>query len=184
MVGRRRPRDERRRRAGRRRGGSRAAARAHRATWTSTRRCPDRKRAALDAVVYGQAAKLFVRPPDAPCRRAPRCRCPAASGVTRSSGPDGRPASRRRLVRRHAAGNRRARRRAGAGALDRRAGRAAPRPAARRRAGLVVTWHDDPWALGAYSARSLASPMDDEELPARSAAWPSPASTRRRAGTA
>ncbi len=29
---------------------------------------------------------------------------------------------------------------------------------------MVVTWHDDPWALGAYSARSLASPMDDEEL--------------------
>ena len=27
-----------------------------------------------------------------------------------------------------------------------------------------MTWHDDPWARGAYSARSLASPMDDEEL--------------------
>jgi monoamine oxidase len=29
---------------------------------------------------------------------------------------------------------------------------------------MVATWHDDPWALGAYSARSLASPMDDDEL--------------------
>jgi monoamine oxidase len=29
---------------------------------------------------------------------------------------------------------------------------------------LHVTWHDDPWARGGYSARSIASPMDDEEL--------------------
>jgi len=29
---------------------------------------------------------------------------------------------------------------------------------------LHVTWHDDPWARGGYSARSIRSPMDDEEL--------------------
>jgi monoamine oxidase len=29
---------------------------------------------------------------------------------------------------------------------------------------LVSCWHDDPWARGAYSARSLASPIRDEDL--------------------
>ena len=29
---------------------------------------------------------------------------------------------------------------------------------------LLSTWADDPWARGAYSARSVASPMDDAEL--------------------
>lgn len=29
---------------------------------------------------------------------------------------------------------------------------------------LISTWADDPWALGAYSARSVASPMDDAGL--------------------
>jgi monoamine oxidase len=29
---------------------------------------------------------------------------------------------------------------------------------------LVARWHDDPWARGAYSARSFAAPMDDAEL--------------------
>ena len=29
---------------------------------------------------------------------------------------------------------------------------------------LLGTWHDDPWARGAYSARTLSSPLDDEAL--------------------
>jgi monoamine oxidase len=29
---------------------------------------------------------------------------------------------------------------------------------------LLSTWHDDPWARGAYSARTLSSPLADEEL--------------------
>jgi monoamine oxidase len=29
---------------------------------------------------------------------------------------------------------------------------------------LLTTWHDDPWARGAYSARSLRSPLSGEEL--------------------
>jgi monoamine oxidase len=29
---------------------------------------------------------------------------------------------------------------------------------------LLATWHDDPWARGAYSAHSLSSPVDDEAL--------------------
>ncbi len=32
---------------------------------------------------------------------------------------------------------------------------------------LLATWHDDPWARGAYSARSLSSPLDDEALARR-----------------
>jgi monoamine oxidase len=28
----------------------------------------------------------------------------------------------------------------------------------------LSTWHDDPWARGAYSARTLSSPLDDEAL--------------------
>jgi monoamine oxidase len=29
---------------------------------------------------------------------------------------------------------------------------------------LLSTWHDDPWARGAYSVRTLSSPLDDEAL--------------------
>jgi monoamine oxidase len=29
---------------------------------------------------------------------------------------------------------------------------------------LLSTWHDDPWARGAYSARTLSSPLDDAAL--------------------
>jgi monoamine oxidase len=29
---------------------------------------------------------------------------------------------------------------------------------------LLSTWHDDPWARGAYSARTLSSPLDDTAL--------------------
>ena len=29
---------------------------------------------------------------------------------------------------------------------------------------LLSTWHDDPWVRGAYSARSLAAPMRDDDL--------------------
>ena len=29
---------------------------------------------------------------------------------------------------------------------------------------LLSTWHNDPWARGAYSARTLSSPLDDEAL--------------------
>lgn len=29
---------------------------------------------------------------------------------------------------------------------------------------LLSTWHDDPWALGAYSVRTISSPLDDEAL--------------------
>jgi monoamine oxidase len=29
---------------------------------------------------------------------------------------------------------------------------------------ILSTWHDDEWARGAYSARTLSSPLDDEAL--------------------
>jgi monoamine oxidase len=29
---------------------------------------------------------------------------------------------------------------------------------------LLQTWRDDPWARGAYSARTLSSPLDDDAL--------------------
>jgi monoamine oxidase len=29
---------------------------------------------------------------------------------------------------------------------------------------ILATWHDDEWARGAYSARSLSSPLDDQAL--------------------
>jgi monoamine oxidase len=29
---------------------------------------------------------------------------------------------------------------------------------------LLTTWHDDPWAQGAYSARSRSFPLDSAEL--------------------
>ena len=32
---------------------------------------------------------------------------------------------------------------------------------------LLSTWHDDPWSRGAYSARTLSSPLDDQALTRR-----------------
>ena len=124
---------------------------------------PDRKRAALEALVYGQAAKLFV-PLETPVPPSATLSVPGRFWCYTQLGPDGRPLP----IAGSFAGTQ--------VAIDALAAEQGPdrwtaalaelRPDLRldgERA-MVVTWHDDPWALGAYSARSLASPMDDEEL--------------------
>ncbi len=124
---------------------------------------PAPKRRALDAVVYGQTAKLFVAlrtavPPSATLSVPGRFWCYTQLG------PDGSPLP----VLGSFAGS--------TAALDRlevergperwTAALGALRPELELddSSTALVTWHDDPWARGGYSARSVASPMDDDEL--------------------
>jgi monoamine oxidase len=124
---------------------------------------PEEKANALRSVCLGQAAKMFVglrapAPPSATMSVPDRFWCYTQLAA------DGRP----HPVVAALAGT--------SGALDRLA--VADGPAiwveklSRLRPDLeldletatVVTWKDDPWVRGAYSARSLSSPMDDEQL--------------------
>jgi monoamine oxidase len=124
---------------------------------------PERKARALVALRYGQAAKLHVAlhtsaPPSATLAVPDRFWCYTQLG------PDGRPAPFVTAF----AGTR--------AALDRL--KVAEGPAAwlavlrARRSDLdldpdrvlLTTWHDDPWAQGAYSARALSSSLSGEEL--------------------
>jgi monoamine oxidase len=124
---------------------------------------PEWKRAALAGVRYGQAAKLFL-PLASPAEPSATLSVPDRFWTWTQRSPDGSPA----LVACSFAGT--------AGALERLAVESGPQTWAdlvrRLRPDLVFaqvepllwTWHDDPWALGAYSARSLSSPLDDEAL--------------------
>jgi monoamine oxidase len=133
---------------------------------------PDRKAAAHEAVRYGQAAKLFI-PMRAP---AP----PSATMAVREHfwcftqlGHDGEPLP----VLGAFAGTSDA-----LDAFDLGGGPARWAAAVWRlrpdldldpESALLATWADDPWVRGAYSARSVRSPMDDTELarPLRSLAF-------------
>jgi monoamine oxidase len=124
---------------------------------------PEWKRAALAAVRYGQAAKLFL-PLAVPARPSATLSVPDRFWAWTQRAPDGGPLP----VVCAFAGT--------ASALERLAVDRGPEvwAAAVRQlrpdltpaptAPLLHTWHDDPWARGAYSARSLSSPLDDEAL--------------------
>jgi monoamine oxidase len=119
---------------------------------------PDWKREALAAVPYGQAAKLFL-PLVAPAPPSQTLSVPlrfwtwTQHGVAAASSFAGTPSALERLE------------------VDRGPetwadavrqlrpdlGYAAAPP-------LLSTWHDDPWARGAYSALALSSPLDDAAL--------------------
>jgi monoamine oxidase len=119
---------------------------------------PDWKREALAGVRYGQAAKLFL-PLDAPAPPSQTLSVPlrfwtwTQHGVAAASAFAGTAWALERLE------------------VDR-----APetwaeavrrlRPDLEYADGrpLLSTWHDDPWARGAYSVRTLSSPLDDEAL--------------------
>jgi len=119
---------------------------------------PGWKREALGAVRYGQAAKLFL-PLAAPVRPSQTLSVPlrfwtwTQHGIAASSSFAGSPAALEQLE------------------VDRGPETWAEavrrlRPDLEHAEGpaLLSTWHDDPWARGAYSARTLSSPLDEEAL--------------------
>jgi monoamine oxidase len=124
---------------------------------------PERKAGAIAQVRYGQAAKLHV-PLLAPAEPSAVLAVPARYWSYTQLGPDERPAPFAAAF----AGT--------PGALERLHVWAGPgtwltslaslRPELDLDLGraLLTTWHDDPWAQGAYSARSRSSPLDGEEL--------------------
>ena len=124
---------------------------------------PARTEQALAGVRYGQAAKLHV-PLLAPVEPSAVLSVPARYWAYTQLGPDGSPAPFAAFF----AGT--------PGALERLRVWAGPatwlgavralRPELEldANAPLLTTWQDDPWARGAYSAPSLSSPLDSEEL--------------------
>ena len=126
---------------------------------------PPAKTAALAQVRYGQAAKLHL-PLAAPAEPSAILAVPSRYWSYTQLGPDGRPAPFAAAF----AGT--------PGALERLRVWAGPatwltsvvslRPELELDldlgAPLLTTWHDDPWAQGAYSARSHSSPLDGAEL--------------------
>jgi len=119
---------------------------------------PEWKRAALAGVRYGQAAKLFL-PLAAPATPSQTLSVPlrfwtwTQHDVAAVSSFAGSPSALEQLE------------------VDRGPERWAEevtrlRPDLDYAAGppLLATWHDDPWARGAYSARTLSSPLDDVAL--------------------
>jgi monoamine oxidase len=120
---------------------------------------PDAKRRALESVVYGQVAKLFI-PLRTPAPPSATMNVPRRFWCYTQLGPDGQPLP----VLASFTGTMQA-----IEQLDAKRWAAALadlRPDLDRDTSQIlrVTWHDDPWARGGYSARSIASPMDDEEL--------------------
>ena len=116
---------------------------------------PTRKQRALDGVRYGDAAKLFLRlaVPDEPSATlAVRERFWAYTQLA----PDGSPLP----ILAAFAGTR-----VGLDALTAEAVRKLrPDLAFADDEPVLSIWHDDPWVRGGYSARSIASPLDDEAL--------------------
>ena len=119
---------------------------------------PDWKRAALAAVRYGQAAKLFL-PLAAPEPPSQTLSVPLRFWTwTQHESPvaasfAGSPTALRLLeVER------------GPATWAEAVRRLRPDLEYANGSPLLSTWHDDPWARGAYSARTLSSPLADEPL--------------------
>lgn len=126
---------------------------------------PAAKAAALAAVRYGQAAKLFL-PLEAPAEPSATLSVPDRYWTFTQRSPSGGPL----LVAGSFAGSTLAMERlATADGPDRWAARVQelrPDLALRADDAVMSTWSDDPWIRAAYSARSMASPMDDAALAA------------------
>ena len=124
---------------------------------------PEPKAHALAGVRYGQAAKLHL-----PLRTAAGpsavLAVPARYWSYTQLGPDGAPAPFAAAFAGTPGALERLRVWAGPGTWA--AAVAALRPELDLDLGapLLSTWHDDPWAHGAYSARSRSSPLDSAEL--------------------
>jgi monoamine oxidase len=122
---------------------------------------PEWKRAALSAVRHGQAAKLFLTlgspvPPSQTLSVPLRFWTWTQHGIPVASSFAGSPSALELLEVDHGPEKWSAAVRRLRPDLD-----FADAPP------LLSTWHDDPWARGAYSARALSSPLDDEALARR-----------------
>lgn len=126
---------------------------------------PAAKAGALAAVRYGQAAKLFL-PLEAAAPPSATLSVPDRFWTFTQHAPDGAPLA----VAGSFAGSPLAMERlAVAGGPDRWVDRVrALRPdlAVGADEAVLSTWSEDPWVRGAYSARSMSSPMDDAALAA------------------
>jgi monoamine oxidase len=123
----------------------------------------ERKAAALAAVRYGHAAKLFI-PMRAPAPASATMSVPERFWCFTQLGGDGQPLPVLGVF----AGTSEA-----LSALELSSGfkrwaaavsRLRPDLSLDLDAALLATWSDDRWVRGAYSARSVSSPMDDDEL--------------------
>jgi monoamine oxidase len=116
---------------------------------------PERKQHALDAVRYGDAAKLFLRL-TAPAEPSATLAVPDRFWAYTQLAPDGSPLP----VLAAFAGTR-----DGVDALAAQAVRdLRPDLTFSDEEPVLSTWHDDPWVRAAYSARSVASPLEDAAL--------------------
>ena len=120
---------------------------------------PERKRAALEAVVYGQASKLFVAL-QAPAQPSATLSVPGRFWCYTQLASDGAPLP----VLGSFAGTRAAIEALPADRWVAALQELRPDLELDSTSAMVASWHDDPWVRGAYSARSLVSPMEDEEL--------------------
>jgi monoamine oxidase len=124
---------------------------------------PDWKRDALAAVRYGQAAKLFL-PLAAPAEPSAALSVPDRFWTWTQRGPRGTTLPVASSFAGTAAALARLGVERGPAAWTERVRRLRPDLELAETAPTLATWHDDPWARGAYSARSLSSPLDDEAL--------------------
>ena len=124
---------------------------------------PDWKREALAAVRYGQAAKLFL-PLSEPAPPSQTLSVPLRFWTWTQRGADGGPLP----VACSFAGSPAALEllevERGPGKWADAVRSLRPDLGYTNAAPILSTWHDDPWARGAYSARTLSSPPDDEAL--------------------
>jgi monoamine oxidase len=124
---------------------------------------PPAKAGALAQVRYGQAAKLHV-PLLAPAEPSAVLAVPARYWSYTQLGPDGRPAPFAAAFAGTPGALERLRVWAGPGTWLTSAASLRPELELDLGAPLLTTWRDDPWAQGAYSARSHSSPLDGAEL--------------------
>jgi monoamine oxidase len=122
---------------------------------------PAWKAEALGAVRYGQAAKLFL-PLAEPAEPSATLSVPGRFWVYTQLAPDGSPLP----VVAAFAGSAAAIERLAAGWPGRVRELRPDLAVAPDAEPVLSTWHDDPWVRAAYSARSLASPLDDGALAA------------------
>lgn len=124
---------------------------------------PPRAEQALAGVRYGRAAKLHV-PLLTPVEPSAVLSVPARYWAYTQLDPDGGPAPFAAAFAGTPGALERLRVWAGPTTWLAAVGALRPELVLDLNAPMLTTWHDDPWALGAYSARSRSSPLDTDEL--------------------
>ena len=124
---------------------------------------PAAKAEALAGVRYGQAAKLHL-PLRTPAEPSAVLAVPSRYWTYTQLGPDGSPAPFAASFAGTPGALERLRVWAGPGTWSAAVAALRPELDLDLAAPLLSTWHDDPWAHGAYSARARSSPLDTAEL--------------------